>query len=91
LKPDTPLPEVAAFLPHVAANLLVNQPPEIQMVCCMGVRDSVVFLETAGVILDPIQFEGVITMLVAQQIPVAHEIRELLVQNKELRDRHGST
>lgn len=79
------------MLPPEAAALLQPQPPEVQSLICKRVRDALVFLEALDIILDPVAYEGVVTLLVAQDLPMAHQLKALLTENKELRDRHGST
>jgi hypothetical protein len=63
---DTPLAEVAAHLPRQAAITLVEKHPLVQKTTLEMVRSALVFWETNGVDLDPIQFDAVVTILVVQ-------------------------
>lgn len=79
------------MLPKEAAALLQSQPSEIQTLVCKRVRDALVFLEAMDVVLDPVVYEAVVIMLVAQDLPVAWQLKRLLMENKDMKERHGTT
>lgn len=79
------------MLPKEAAALLHVQPAVIQELVCKRVRDALVFLESLDVVMDPVVYEAVVIMLVAQDLPVAWQLKKLLTENKELRDLLGAT
>ena len=61
---DTPLPEVAAFLPPSSAQILTGYSIPVQSSVLENVRNVLVMWERNGVHFDPIQLEGAINGLV---------------------------
>lgn len=61
---DTPLTEVARFLPTSAAEILTRYPIPIQSAVLENVRNVLVMWEANSVHLDPVQLEGVLNGLV---------------------------
>jgi len=56
--------QVAALLPTGAARQLVGQPPFVQATAVDAVAMAVARWELAGVTLDPVAFDAVVTSLV---------------------------
>lgn len=79
------------MLPKEAADLLYQEPAETQALVTTKVRQSLVYLDQLGVVLDPIQFEAVITLLVAQEIATGRQIKSLCNVIDYLRSRDGQT
>lgn len=72
MKSDTPIAEVAAFLPVDAANFLLTQTVQVQETVLMTVRGILVYWEGVNCNLTPVELESVINSLVFAITP-AHQ------------------
>ena len=85
MTPETPLAEVARLLPTEAATLLMDQSPPVQKLAVELLKGQILYWESRGVLLDPLQFDVVVTGLVVYVITV--HVPHLL----ERVQRHGAT
>lgn len=56
MHPETPLPEVAAYLGQATANLLLRETIQVQMAVLTALRSYIILIEAEGV-LDPIALQ----------------------------------
>jgi hypothetical protein len=63
---DTPLEEVAGHLPAGAARQLMPLPPRLQRLMMLYVRQALAEWERQEIDLNPIQYDVVVSTLVAQ-------------------------
>lgn len=66
-----PLTEVASLLSPQAAHLLTTQPLPLQVLVVTLLRDQIIYWESQGVSLDPVQFTAVVDGFVATMATVA--------------------
>lgn len=77
---ETPITEVIQFLPKGLAQIMDDQPWDVQMAALYTLRDIIAAWERRGIVLDPITYEGILFDVGVQIVAIYMAANELEAQ-----------
>ena len=85
MTPETPLEDVATYLPREAATVLMDTDPIVQTAVLTHLRSMLVYWERGGYDLDPVAYEGVLNALIPVVGSIYKELFSALDANHGLK------